>query len=249
MNDAVVRIKNVTRQYAGAVQPAVSHLNLDISKGNMFGLLGPNGAGKSTLVMMICGLLKPDSGSVEVFGMDVKQHGAAIRKKIGVATQEIALFPSLTARENLHYFGKLYGLKSDHIKKNIAHYLDAFGLRDKADKRVSTFSGGMKRRVNLIAALLHEPLLLILDEPTAGVDVQSRNLILNYLLSLQSRETTIIYSSHFLEEAEKICKEIVILDEGKMVAQGSCSSLLTLHNDCKNLEEFFLKITGKQFRD
>lgn len=162
MNEAIVHIQSVTKQYKGSAQPAIEGLSLEIPSGAIFGLLGPNGAGKSTLVMMLCGLMNPDAGSIHLYGMNVKENGAAIRKRIGVATQEIALFPTLTAYENLFYFGKMYGLKAEIIKSRIASYLEIFGLSDKSNKRVHTFSGGMKRRLNLITALLHDPTLLIL---------------------------------------------------------------------------------------
>src|SRR5687768_4397878 len=163
MSEAIVRMQGVVRQYKGASQPAVSNLSLDIPEGAVYGLLGPNGAGKSTMVMMLCGLMQPDLGSISILGMNVREHGTTIREKIGVAPQEIALFPTLTAYENLFYFGRMYGLKSEAIKKSINSYLEIFGLTDKVHKRVQTFSGGMKRRLNLIAALLHDPTLLILD--------------------------------------------------------------------------------------
>ena len=249
MNEAIVRIQSITKQYKGSFQPAINNLNLQIPAGSVFGLLGPNGAGKSTLVMMLCGLMNPDAGSIQLLGMDTKENGAAIRKRIGVAPQEIALFPTLTAIENLFYFGKMYGLKGDIIKKRINDYLEIFGLSDKAHNRVHTFSGGMKRRLNLIAALLHDPILLILDEPTAGVDVQSRNILLDFLMSLKKKNITIIYSSHFLEEAERICTRMAIIDEGKLVTEGAPAALIGEHADCPSLESLFLKLTGKHIRD
>jgi len=246
---AIVRIEGLRKQYAGATQPAVSSVDLEISEGAVFGLLGPNGAGKSTMVMMLCGLMKPNAGTISVMGLNVQEHGQDVRKKIGVAPQEIALFPTLTAYENLFYFGRMYGLDSSVIKKNIKDHLEVFGLTDKKDKRVETFSGGMKRRLNLIAALLHEPSLLILDEPTAGVDVQSRNMVVDFLLKLRSKGVTIIYSSHFLEEAEKICTHLGIIDEGKLIAKGAPAQILGQNSDCRNLEDLFLKLTGKNIRD
>ena len=249
MSDAIVRIDSVTKQYRRTSKPAVDQLDLQIPAGSVFGLLGPNGAGKSTLVMMLCGLLRPDNGTISVLGMNVGEQGAAVRKRIGVAPQEIALFPTLTAFENLEYFGKMYGLHSTHTRKSINNYLQVFGLSDKATKRVHTFSGGMKRRLNLIAALMHEPDVLILDEPTSGVDVQSRNIVLEFLSGLKSKNITIIYSSHFLEEAEKICTDIAIIDEGRLIARGSPTSLIHGHADCNSLEDLFLKLTGKHIRD
>ena len=249
MNDAIVSIQSITKKYKGALQPAVNDLSLHIPAGSVFGLLGPNGAGKSTLVMMLCGLMSPDSGLIRLLGMDTKENGNDIRKKIGVATQEIALFPTLTATENLRYFGKMYGLTTKIINEKIDGYLNEFGLSAKADKRVQTFSGGMKRRLNLIAALLHDPTILILDEPTTGVDVQSRNILLEFLMTLKHKNITIIYSSHFLEEAEKICNRIAILDEGKLITEGIPTELVGEEKDCATLEALFLKLTGKHIRD
>ena len=249
MNEPIVRIQSITKKYKGSVHPAINNLSLDIPAGSVFGLLGPNGAGKSTLVMMLCGLMKPDSGSIQLLGMDVRANGAEVRNKIGVAPQDIALFPTLTAFENLFYFGKMYGLNAGIIRKRVTEYLEIFALSDKAKKRVHTFSGGMKRRLNLIAALLHDPKILILDEPTSGVDVQSRNILLDYLVTLKSKQITIIYSSHFLEEAEKICTLMAIIDEGRLITQGIPRDLIGEHEECTTLESLFLKLTGKHIRD
>ena len=249
MNEPIVRIQSITKKYKGNVEPAISDLSLDIPEGSVFGLLGPNGAGKSTLVMMLCGLMEPDAGTIQLLGMDVRVNGSKVRSRIGVAPQDIALFPTLTAFENLFYFGKMYGLKSDIIRNRVTEYLEIFALADKAQKRVHTFSGGMKRRLNLIASLLHDPKLLILDEPTSGVDVQSRNILLDYLVTLKSKQMTIIYSSHFLEEAEKICTQLAIIDEGKLITQGIPVDLIGEHEECTTLESLFLKLTGKHIRD
>jgi len=249
MSSRVVYLEHLTKQYTKSSKPAISGLTLEIPEGSVFGLLGPNGAGKSTTVMILCGLMRPDAGSVSVMDEDMLQLGTQLRKKIGVAPQEIALFPSLTAYENLFYFGRMYGLPSTFIRTQIEKYLHIFGLTEKAKKLVHTFSGGMKRRLNLIAALLHQPKLVILDEPTAGVDVQSRNLILDFLVDLKAQGTTIIYSSHVLEEAERICSHLGIIDEGKLITTGTPASVMEAHPDCKNLEQIFLKLTGKNIRD
>jgi ABC-2 type transport system ATP-binding protein len=244
-----VRLDKLTKQYPHSSKRAVSDLTFEIEEGSVFGLLGPNGAGKSTTVMMLCGLMRPDAGAISMFGLDMLENGVEARKKIGVAPQEIALFPTLTAYENLFYFGRMYGLPASQIRAQIKKYLHIFGLSEKGNKVVSTFSGGMKKRLNLIAALLHQPKLIILDEPTAGVDVQSRNMILDFLDSLKSEGTTIIYSSHVLEEAERICSHLGIIDEGKLITTGTQTSIMGHHHDCKNLEQVFLKLTGKNIRD
>jgi ABC-2 type transport system ATP-binding protein len=249
MSSFVVHLDHLTKQYKKSAIPAVSNLSLEIPEGSVFGLLGPNGAGKSTTVMIVCGLMVPDSGFVTVLGENMITNGVKVRNNIGVAPQEIALFPGLTAQENLFYFGRMYGLPTQVIKAQIGKYLAVFGLSDKAGKIVSTFSGGMKRRLNLIAALLHKPKLIILDEPTAGVDVQSRNMILSFLENLKSEGTTVIYSSHLLEEAERICSHVGIIDEGRLITTGTLDAVTANHPDCKNLEELFLKLTGKNIRD
>jgi ABC-2 type transport system ATP-binding protein len=249
MSVSVVQLHNLSKQYPHSSKRAVSDLSFEIEEGAVFGLLGPNGAGKSTTVMMLCGLMKPDSGSVSVFGLDMPDNGVEVRKRIGVAPQEIALFPTLTAYENLFYFGRMYGMATAEITSQIKTYLSTFGLIEKKNKMVSTFSGGMRRRLNLIAAILHKPKLIILDEPTAGVDVQSRNMILGFLDTIKQQGTTIIYSSHVLEEAERICSHLGIVDEGKLITSGTKASILEAHGDCKNLEQVFLKLTGRNIRD
>ena len=244
----IIKVSGLIKVYKGSAKPAVDDLNFVVHEKDVFGLLGPNGAGKSTTIMMLCGLLAIDSGSIRVFGLDVSQKGAEIRKQIGVAPQEIALFPTLTAYENLFYFSRMYSLPGATIRNTVNHFLETFGLMEKAHVRVAQFSGGMKRRLNLIAALLHHPRLLILDEPTSGVDVQSRNMILDYLQALKLDGVTIIYSSHLLEEAERICTQVAIIDEGRMVTEGKLPDILET-NGRRNLEQLFLHITGRGIRD
>ncbi len=244
----LIQVSELTKVYPGASTPAVDRLCFEVAEGEIFGLLGPNGAGKSTTLMMLCGLLKIGAGRIRVFGLDVAENGADIRRRIGVAPQEIALFPTLTAYENLAYFCRMYGIPGTVIRDTLNRMLASFGLLDKAGMRVLHFSGGMKRRLNLIAALLHHPRLLILDEPTSGVDVQSRNMILEYMRRLQQEGVTILYSSHLLEEAEKICNRFAIIDEGRLIASGTLADMLA-QNGGGNLEQLFLHLTGKGIRD
>ena len=244
----IVRASGLTKRYRGASEPAVDDLALSVCAGDIFGLLGPNGAGKSTTIMMLCGLLRPDAGRIEVFGQDIGRRGTEIRRQIGVAPQEIALFPALTAEENLTYFGRMYDLPGKVIRERVRDLLAAFGLAEKAHARVAQFSGGMKRRLNLMAALLHRPRLLILDEPTSGVDVQSRRMILDHLQALRAEGTTIIYSSHLLEEAEAICTRFTIIDRGRLLCRGALHDLLA-QDDCPTLEALFLKLTGREIRN
>ena len=245
----VIEISRLKKIYKGASKPAVDDLSFCVAEGDIFGLLGPNGAGKSTTLMILCGLLSLTDGSVRVLNCNVGQQNAEIRKQIGIATQDIALFPTLTARENLSYFGRMYGLKKKFIRERVDEMLHEFGLMEKADNLILHFSGGMKRRLNLIAALLHQPRLLILDEPTSGVDVQSRTMILDYMKKLQKEGRTIIYSSHLLDEAEKICNQFAIIDVGRLIASGTLKEMLAKQNGAGDLENMFLQLTGREIRN
>ncbi|WP_289666164.1 ABC transporter ATP-binding protein [Flavobacterium panacagri] len=228
---------------------SLNNVSLDINEGQIFGLLGPNGAGKTTLISMLCGLIKPTAGHFTIDGLDYQHHSSKIKKIIGVVPQEYALYPTLTARENLLYFGSMYGLKGNDLKDKVIETLDLLGLLKFADKQVQTFSGGMKRRVNLIAGILHNPKVLFLDEPTVGVDVQSKNAIIDYLKVLNQNGTTIIYTSHHLAEAEDFCSNIAIIDQGQIFTKGTPSSLINSVEDARNLEDVFISLTGKALRD
>lgn len=228
---------------------SLNDFTLDIKEGVIFGLLGPNGAGKTTLISILCGLVKPTSGSFTIDGLGYAKNADEIKQIIGVVPQEYALYPTLTARENLLYFGSMYGLKGNDLKEKVIDSLDFLGLLKFADKRVETFSGGMKRRVNLIAGILHDPKVLFLDEPTVGVDVQSKNAIIDYLKTLNNNGTTIIYTSHHLAEAQDFCTDIAILDRGKIYAQGTPMGLIEATTNAKNLEDVFIALTGNELRD
>ncbi|WP_417943037.1 ABC transporter ATP-binding protein [Flavobacterium sp. RS13.1] len=228
---------------------SLNDVSLNINEGQIFGLLGPNGAGKTTLISMLCGLVKPTSGHFTIDGLDYQHHASKIKKIIGVVPQEYALYPTLTARENLLYFGSMYGLKGSDLKDEVIETLDLLGLLKFADKQVQTFSGGMKRRVNLIAGILHKPKVLFLDEPTVGVDVHSKTAIIDYLKVLNQNGTTIIYTSHHLAEAEDLCTNIAILDQGQIYAQDTPSVLIESVKDARNLEDVFISLTGKALRD
>ncbi|MHB8126656.1 MAG: ABC transporter ATP-binding protein [Desulfitobacteriaceae bacterium] len=204
---------------------AVEDVSLEITAGEIFGLLGPNGAGKSTLISMITTLLKPDRGEISVGGFALKRQPMEIKKILGFVPQEIALYPTLTARENLMFWGRMYGLKGKLLKERVAEALDIAGLKDKAGQKIDTYSGGMKRRINIAAALLHQPLVLIMDEPTVGIDPQSRNHILETVLILNKLGMTVIYTSHYMEEVEFLCSRIAIMDQGKVIALGTKEEL------------------------
>ncbi|MEX2349720.1 MAG: ABC transporter ATP-binding protein [Flavobacteriaceae bacterium] len=244
-----IEIKSLYKKYKNADTFSVKDLSVSVAKGEIFGLLGPNGAGKTTLISMLCGLLKPSSGELLVFGKSYKNQSSEIKKIIGIVPQDIALYPTLTARENLMYFGSMCGLKDSELRQIVNESLEKLGLEKFANKRIDTFSGGMKRRINLIAGILHKPEVLFLDEPTVGVDVQSKNVIIAYLKELNSNGMTIIYTSHHLIEAQDLCTKIAIIDQGKIYAHASPSILIEQTPNAKNLEDVFIAITGKELRD
>jgi ABC-2 type transport system ATP-binding protein len=200
---------------------AVDGVGFEIAPGETYGLLGPNGAGKTTSVSMICGLLEPDAGEVIVAGMQVRPGATRAKASIGLVPQEIALYPDLSGRENLRFFGQLYGLAGKTIAGRIDSVLEVVGLADRASERVDKYSGGMKRRLNIAAGLLHQPKLLILDEPTVGVDPQSRNAILENVEKLAAEGMAVLYTTHYMEEAERLCDRVGIIDEGKIIAEGT----------------------------
>lgn len=204
----------------------VRDISFSVEKGESFGLLGPNGAGKSTTISMICGLVSYDSGDIIVDGVSVKDKPMVAKRKIGIVPQDIALYPTISARDNLIFWGKMYGLNNAQVKKRADEVLDYVGLRDRAKDKIETFSGGMKRRINIGAALMHEPDLLIMDEPTVGIDPQSRNHILETVKQLNEHGMTVIYTSHYMEEVEYLCKRIAIVDHGQLIALGTKEDLV-----------------------
>ncbi|MDF1509032.1 ABC transporter ATP-binding protein [Robertmurraya sp. DFI.2.37] len=212
---------------------AVDEVNLYVNKGESIGLLGPNGAGKSTTISMISSLLKPTSGDVLFNGISIIKNPAEIRKVLGVVPQEIALYEELSAYENLNFFGEIYKIDKGELESRIQEVLEMVGLKHRQKELIKTFSGGMKRRINIAAALLHQPKILILDEPTVGIDPQSRNHILETVRKLNEQYgTSILYTSHYMEEVEQLCDRVYIMDHGSIVASGSKSELLSiLSND------------------
>ncbi len=220
----VLEAEGLRRTFDGLT--AVDGVDVRIASGEAYGLLGPNGAGKTTTISMLCGLLEPDGGTVRVAGHDLAREPAAAKSAIGYVPQEIALYPELTARENLAFFGRLYGLRGRALADRIDAVLEVVGLAHRADDRVGTYSGGMKRRVNIGAGLLHEPRLVVLDEPTVGVDPQSRHAILESVAALSAAGTAILYTSHYMEEVERLCERVGIIDHGRMIAEGTRRDLL-----------------------
>lgn len=207
---------------------AVDGVGFHIAEGETYGLLGPNGAGKTTCISMICGLLGRDAGEVRVDGRPLTTRSVAPKKAIGYVPQDIAIYPDLSAKENLMFFGRLYGLGGDELKKRVAEVLEIIGLSDRASDKSDEFSGGMKRRLNIGIGLLHRPHLLVLDEPTVGVDPQSRNAILESVEALSTEGMAVLYTTHYMEEAERLCKRVGIIDHGKIVAEGTRRELIEL---------------------
>jgi len=248
MTNPIIEITNLCKIYSGNAHPTVNNLSLSIEKGEIFGLLGPNGAGKTTTIHILCGLRHFNSGEVHICNYSVKNEIEKIKPLIGVVPQEIALYPGLTACENLKIFGGIYGLKKKELNERMNGLLNLFGLETSKNRYVSTYSGGMKRRLNLIVGLLHRPQLLFLDEPTVGIDVQSRHVILENLKEINKAGTTIVYTSHHLNEAENFCTSIALIDDGQVICMGEPSRLIA-QNNVETLEELFLQKTGKNLRD
>ncbi|MBB2478825.1 ABC transporter ATP-binding protein [Bacillus sp. APMAM] len=219
----MLTISNIKKSFKD--HHVVKDVSFEVQKGEAFGLLGPNGAGKSTTISMICGLIPYDEGEIQVDGLSVKKKPMKIREKIGVVPQDIALYPTMSAYDNLVFWGKMYGLTGKTVKQRAYEVLEIVGLKDRAKDKIETFSGGMKRRINIGAALMHEPELLIMDEPTVGIDPQSRNHILETVKRLNEAGMTIIYTSHYMEEVEYLCKRIAIIDYGKLIAIGDKTEL------------------------
>lgn len=239
---------SLVKRYKRGAKPALDAFSLQVDAGEFYGLLGPNGAGKTTAISIFSNLFSADSGEVSIMGMDFSRQPAKIKRILGLVPQDIALYDKLTGRENLSFFGKLCGLGGKKLNERIDESLDFAGLGAFASRLVATYSGGMKRRLNLAAGLLHEPKLLFLDEPTVGVDTQSRHLIHEQLTALNRKGMTILYTTHYMEEAQELCSRIGIIDGGRIITQGSPSELLQRYNS-PNLEEMFLRLTGHQLRD
>ncbi len=247
-NTPIIETKDLTKTFKNATGPAVNGISLSISRNEIFGLLGPNGAGKTTIISILCGLFPPSSGKIMINGKDFHTEPEQIKKIIGIVPQDIALYPTLNATENLEFYGSMYGLHGKELKDKIENWLQKLGLTDAAKRKISTYSGGMKRRVNLIAGILHSPKILFLDEPTVGVDVQSRNVIIEHLKTIHAEGATIIYTSHHMEEAENFCTRVSIIDYGKILTEGTPAELISQHNT-NNLETVFLNLTKRKLRD
>ena len=248
MSISAIKIQNLAFQYPRQEGICFKNFNLEVAAGERFGLFGPNGAGKTTLMNLMTGLLKYSAGSIRLQDHEINDHPKSINTIFGFVPQDFSFYQELTARENLAFYGAWYGLKAKQIKIRTEELLNVLGLVSVADRIVRSFSGGMKRRVNLAIGVMHKPQVLFLDEPTVGVDVQTRHAIINYLIALNEAGTTLIYTSHQLEEAAELCNKIALIDDGKIIAHDSLDVLLEKHGH-EGMEGLFLELTGKRFRD
>lgn len=226
MDMTLLKVENLYKNFGST--KAVDGISFQVEKGEVFGLLGPNGAGKSTTISMVSTLIPPTKGEIFFEGRNIFTEPKSLRQKLGVVPQDIALYPTLSGYENLRFWGSMYGLKGEGLKKRIGEVAEIIGLNGRLKDRVDKYSGGMKRRLNIGAALLHKPELLILDEPTVGIDPQSRNHILDTVLELNRQGMTIVYTSHYMEEAEYLCNRICIMDQGRIIASGTQEELVEL---------------------
>ena len=247
----LIEIKDLSKSYKDF--KAVDIKELSIKEGEIFGFLGPNGAGKTTTISILSGLYSKYDGEIKIFGKNLKENEIFIKKNLGVVPQDLALIDDLTAEENVKFFGELYGLRGKELKDAVKETLEFVGLLDRKKYFPPKFSGGMKRRLNIACAIVHKPKLIIFDEPTVGIDPQSRNKILETIKELNKQGSTIIYTSHYMEEVDSICSNICIIDHGKIIARGTNDELKALvkHDDgsTASLEEVFLKLTGRRLRD
>jgi len=230
----MIQVQNLSKSFQSI--KAVDNVNFTISKGEIFGLLGPNGAGKSTTLNIMSTLLKSDAGRILIEGEEIKPNSEACKRLIGVVPQEISLYDELSAYENLLFWGNLYGIPSKELKESIDETLELIGLLDRKKDLIKTYSGGMKRRINIAASLLHKPKILLMDEPTVGIDPQSRNRIFEVVETLNKQGMTIVYTTHYMEEVERLCNRIAIIDSGKIIAQGTQRELQELVQTKENIQ-------------
>ncbi len=234
----MIKADNLKKRFGSTI--ALDNVSFEVQQGETFGLLGPNGAGKTTTIQLLCGLLKPDSGMVTLDGK-TDPTLVEVRLSLGMVPQTLAVYEELSAEENLRFFGRIYGLSGRRLKERVRNCLEIAGLSQRSKERVSKYSGGMKRRLNMVCSLLHEPPLLLLDEPTVGVDPQSRNSIFDTIESMKRQGRTIIYTTHYMEEAERICDRVAILDHGKILDMDSVHNLIVKHGGPSRVEAEFEK--------
>lgn len=248
-----VQVTNLVKTFGK--HEAVKGVSFTIGKGEIFGLLGPNGAGKSTTINMMCGYLAPTSGDTTIEGVSIAREPLRVKRMIGVVPQEIALYKDLNSLENLDFFGQIYGMAAKERRERSEEVLRFVGLYDRRKEPIKNFSGGMQRRINMAVAMIHQPDFLMMDEPTVGVDPQSRENIFDTIEKLRDQGVTILYTTHYMEEAERLCNHIAIMDEGRIIAMGTLEQLLALRDQNREvqrphgLQELFIQLTGKTLRD
>ncbi len=247
MSNDVVSIQNLSFKYKGQSKECISNLSLQIAAGSRFGLFGPNGAGKTTLMNCLTGLLQYHQGSIKLFNVEINKCTQKVKPFFGLVPQDFSFYQELSPMENLAFFGAWYGMDKQAIKTKSIELMEVLNLTDVKDKPVQEFSGGMKRRVNLAIGVLHSPKILFLDEPTVGVDILTRQAIIDYLKTLNKKGTTLIYTSHQLSEAEELCDTVALIDEGKILAHNTLSNLL-LQYKAQGLEKLFIQLTNKKSR-
>ena len=225
---AIVEVDQLVKRYPGAAEPAVDRVSFAILQGEVFSLLGPNGAGKTTTIAVLSCLLEPTSGDARLAGHSVRTEPHAVRRVIGVVPQDIALYPTLSARQNLMFWGRMYGMTGGELRQRVEEVLETVGLRERAKERIEAYSGGMKRRINIAAGLLHRPQIVFMDEPTVGIDPQSRRNILEMVKLLNGQGMTVLYTTHYMEEAQELSHRIGIIDHGRLIALGTLAELTRL---------------------
>ncbi len=246
MNESTIVIDNLGKKFEDTT--ALVDLNLQIGRGELFGLLGPNGAGKTTTINILCGLTKPTSGTAKVGGLDVQKETAKVKELIGVCPQETAVYGYLTGEENIELFGNLYAMNKATLNTRRDMLLEKMGLKEDARRRAEKYSGGMKRRLSLVLALIHDPQIAFLDEPTVAMDPQSRHAVWDFIKDQKQQGKTIILTTHYMEEAEELCDRVGIIDHGKLIGLGTPQDLISRSN-VKNLEEVFIALTGRKIRE
>lgn len=246
MTDAAIEVKDLEKRFGETV--ALGGLTLQVAQGELFGLLGPNGAGKSTTINILTGILEPTAGTAQVGGHALPKEARAVKEIIGVCPQEFGIFPYLTGRENVLLFGDLAGVPRPELAARADELLKRMGLDGESDRRVRGYSGGMKRRISIVTALIGDPEIAFLDEPTTGLDPQSRRAVWDFIRSLKEKQRTVVLTTHYMEEAETLCDRIAIIDHGALIALGTPAELKA-QNGAKDLEEVFLKLTGRRIRE
>ena len=248
--ETIIEVKNLVKIFnsRGRKIVAVNDVSFNVNKGEIFGMIGPNGAGKSTTFSMMTTLLKPTSGSIKVAGFDVEKEDDKIRPLVGIVPQKLSLYPLLTARENMELMGNLYGVPKKEMDERVDYYLKLVGLEASADRYAGGFSGGMKQRLSVIAAVIHEPEILFWDEPSTGLDPQTRQAIWRLARRFNSEGKTLIFTTHYMEEADNLCNRVAVMNLGKIVALDD-PEVLKEHTGSKNLEEVFIHYTGEEVRD